>query len=89
MSSPAWVPSHVTAWTQVLIVSICIRAVTVVTRRQQVLLDVSTTSAGAQNGAALQLDALHCLAVQHHRLLLPVVEALVPIPASTQPARIY
>lgn len=48
----------------------------------QVLLDVSTSSAGAQNGAALQLNALHGFAVQHHRLRFPVVEALVPIPGS-------
>lgn len=44
------------------------------------LLDISAPSAGAQNGTPLQLDALHSLAVQHHRLLLAVVEPLVPIP---------
>ena len=43
-------------------------------------LDVSSPPARAQDGAALQLDALHCLAVQHYRLLLAVVKALVPIP---------
>ena len=47
-------------------------------------LDVSATSAGSQNGASLQLDALHSFAVQHHRLVLLVVEALVAIPVTRQ-----
>ena len=48
-------------------------------------LDVSAASAGPQDGAALQLNALHCLAVQHHRLLLTVVESLVPVPGRVHP----
>lgn len=42
-------------------------------------LDVGATSAGAKNGSSLQLNAFHCLVVQHHRLVLLVVEALVAI----------
>lgn len=47
-------------------------------------LDVSATSAGPKNGSSLQLDALHSFTVEHHRLVLLVVEALVAIPVTRQ-----
>ena len=49
-----------------------------------IILDVSTAPACPQNGASLQLDALHSFAIQHHRLVLLVVKALVAIPVGAR-----
>ena len=43
--------------------------------------EVGAATAGAQHGASLQVDALHRLLGQHHRLGLAVVEAAEAVPA--------
>jgi len=47
-------------------------------------LDVGAAAGGAQNGAALQLDAVHTAPRQHHRPVITIVEAPVPVPAAQQ-----
>ena len=49
-------------------------------------LDVSAATRGAEDGSALQLDAVHHLGVQDHRLMPPVVEAPEAVPANGMPS---
>lgn len=48
------------------------------------VLDVGAAAGGAQNGAALQLYAVHTAPRQHHRPVITIVEAPVPVPAAQQ-----